>query len=409
MTEPGRDSGASTMVNSPANTTKVGIVGAGAMGTGIAQVAAAAGHSVLLGDATAGAVSRAQANIRSSLDKLVEKGKLDAQRRGMILSRIDFLEEPLGVDVSLYRDCSLVIEAIHEDLAAKQALFATLASVLPADAVLASNTSSLSIASIARACVHPERVIGIHFFNPAPVLPLVEIVPWLGTSPAVVDRTRTLVDSWRKTTVIAADTPGFIVNRVARPYYGEALRIHDEGIADCATIDWAMKELGGFKMGPFELMDFIGNDINFAVTRTMYESSFWEPRYKPSLTQKQLVDAGFFGRKSGRGYYRYDGSAMPAPTKDAALGARILERVLPMLINEAAEAVLYRVASPADVDLAMMKGVNYPKGLLAWSDELGSSWAFDRLLALQAEYGEDRYRPSALLRRAAAANARLLV
>ena len=406
MTEPGRDSGAWAVVNSSASDTKVGIVGAGAMGTGIAQVAAAAGHYVLLGDATAGAVRRAQSNIRSSLDKLVEKGKIDAQKRGLILSRIDFFEEPLGVDASQYRDCTLVIEAIHEDLSAKQALFAALASVVPSTAVLASNTSSLSIASIAHACVQPERVIGIHFFNPAPILPLVEIVPWLGTSPAVLDRTRTLVDSWRKTTVIAADTPGFIVNRVARPYYGEALRIHDEGIADCATIDWAMKELGGFRMGPFELMDFIGNDVNFAVTRTMYESSFWEPRYKPSLTQKQLVDAGFLGRKSGRGYYRYDGSAMPAATTDAALGKRVFERILAMLINEAADAVFYRVANASDVDLAMTKGVNYPKGLLAWSDALGSSWAFDRLVALQAEYAEDRYRPSVLLRRMAGAKGR---
>ena len=401
MTEPGRDSGAWAMVNAPANETIVGVVGAGAMGTGIAQVAAAAGHYVLLGDATAGAVRRAQANIRSSLDKLVEKGKLDAQKRGMILSRIDFFEEPLGVDASPYRECSLVIEAIHEDLAAKQALFAALASVVAPTALLASNTSSLSIGSIARACVRPERVIGIHFFNPAPVLPLVEIVPWLGTSHTVVNGTRALVGSWNKTPVIAADTPGFIVNRVARPFYGEALRIHDEGIADCATIDWAMKELGGFRMGPFELMDFIGNDVNFAVTRTMYESSFWEPRYKPSLTQQQLVDAGFLGRKSGRGYYLYDGSAMPFATKDPVLGQRIFERVLAMLINEAADAVHYRVASVNDIDLAMMKGVNYPKGLLAWSDALGSSWAFDRLVALQAEYAEDRYRPSVLLRRLA--------
>ena len=167
-----------------------------------------------------------------------------------------------------------------------------------------------------------------------------------------------------------------------------------------------MKELGGFKMGPFELMDFIGNDVNFAVTRTMFESSFWEPRYKPSLTQKRLVDAGFLGRKSGRGYYHYDGSAMPDPAKDVGVGRTVFERVLAMLINEAADALFYRVASAGDIDLAMMKGVNYPKGLLAWSDELGPTWAFDRLTALQAEYGEDRYRPSPLLRRVALSNGR---
>ena len=406
MSAPAPDSGAWAMVNAPAGGSRVGIVGAGAMGTGIAQVAAAAGHFVFLGDATAGAVRRAQAGIRSSLDTLVDKGRLDAQKRGLILSRIDFYEEPLGVDLSPYRECALVIEAIHEDLSAKQALFAALASVLPSTAVLASNTSSLSIASIARACVHPERVIGMHFFNPAPVLPLVEIVPWLGTSDEVLAGTRALVDSWQKTTVVAADTPGFIVNRVARPFYGEALRIHDEGIADCATIDWAMKELGGFRMGPFELMDFIGNDVNFAVTNSMFESFFWEPRYKPSLTQKRLVEAGFLGRKAGRGFYRHDGSPVPEPHKDPALARTVFERILAMLINEAADAVFHRVASPPDVDLAMVKGVNYPKGLLAWSDELGASWSFDRLNALQAEYGEERYRPSPLLRRTAQAGGR---
>ena len=406
MSESMRESGAWAMVNAPASDSKIGIVGAGAMGSGIAQVAAAAGYYVLLGDAMAGAVRNAQANIRKSLDRLVEKGRLDAQTRGMILSRIDFYEEPLAMDLSMYRECSLVIEAIHEDLSAKQALFAALAAAVAPTAVLASNTSSLSIASIAASCVRPERVVGIHFFNPAPIMPLVEIVPWIGTSKEVTEGTRALVESWRKSPVIAADTPGFVVNRVARPFYGEALRILDEGIADCATIDWAMKELGGFRMGPFELMDFIGNDVNFAVTRSMFESCFWEPRYKPSLTQKRLVDAGFHGRKTGRGFYQYGGGAAPEPSRDRAVGAQVFERILSMLINEAADAVFYRVASAEDVDLAMMKGVNYPKGLLAWSDELGTSWAFDRLTALQSEYGEDRYRPSPLLRRLAKTNSR---
>ncbi|MDA1081699.1 MAG: 3-hydroxyacyl-CoA dehydrogenase NAD-binding domain-containing protein [Gemmatimonadetes bacterium] len=394
------------MVTAAPNDTKIGIVGAGSMGTGIAQVAAAAGYYVLLGDAMAGAVRNAQASIRSSLDRLVDKGRLDAQTRGMILSRIDFYEEPLGVDMSPYRDSALVIEAIHEDLSAKQALFGALAAAVAPGTVLASNTSSLSIASIASSCVRPERVVGIHFFNPAPVMPLVEIVPWIGTDPQVTEGTRSLIESWRKSPVIAADTPGFIVNRVARPFYGEALRIHDEGIADCATIDWAMKEIGGFRMGPFELMDFIGNDVNYAVTRSMFESCFWEPRYRPSHTQKRLVDAGFFGRKTGRGFYQYGTEPAPEPTRDKELGTRVFERILAMLINEAADAVFYRVASAADIDLAMQKGVNYPKGLLAWSDELGTSWAFDQLHVLQTEYGEDRYRASPLLRRLAHTNGR---
>jgi 3-hydroxybutyryl-CoA dehydrogenase len=380
--------------------TTIGVVGAGAMGSGIAQVAATAGHKVVLADAMEGATARARSSMTSALGRLADKGKIDRATAGLIVDRIDFRDMQLDDDVSAFAGCDLVIEAIVEDITAKQKLFANLSAVVQPGAIIASNTSSLSIASLARACAGPERVVGIHFFNPAPVMPLVEIVPWLGTTTAVTERARSLVSSWKKTTVIAADTPGFIVNRVARPYYGEALRIHDEGIADYATIDWAMKELGGFRMGPFELMDFIGNDVNFAVTSTMFESSFWEPRYRPSLTQKRLVEAGYLGRKSGRGYYAYDdGVALPEPVKDNVLGNRIFERILSMLINEAADAVLYRVASATDADLAMMKGVNYPKGLLAWSDELGTSWAFDRLVALQDEYAEDRYRPSALLRR----------
>ena len=378
----------------------VGVVGAGAMGTGIAQVAATAGHRVVLGDANPSAVERAKTVMRASLDKLVQKGKLDAPASFAILERIEFAES--GPSLSHYRDCGLVIEAVVEDLRVKQTLVSSLSSLVSPQALLASNTSSLSIASIANACAHPDRVIGIHFFNPAPVLPLVEIIPWLGTSAAVTVAARALVDSWKKVTVLAADTPGFIVNRIARPFYGESLRILDEGIADCATIDWAMRERG-FRMGPFELMDFIGNDVNFAVTSTMFESTFFEPRYRPSLTQKRLVEAGRLGRKTGRGYYQYgDGAVTPEPRRDAALGARIAERVLAMLINEAAEAVLYRVASPTDIDLAMTMGVNYPRGLLTWSDELGPSWAFDRLAQLHADYGEDRYRPSVLLRRLAA-------
>ena len=198
------------------------------------------------------------------------------------------------------------------------------------------------------------------------------------------------------------------MNRIARPFYGEALRIFEEGIADCATIDWAMRTLGGFRMGPFELMDLIGNDVNFAVTSAVYEGFFFDPRYKPSLTQRRLVDANLLGRKTGRGWYDYrDGAAPPAPREDPALGSSILDRILAMLINEAVDAVFWRVATPADIDLAMMKGVNYPKGLLAWAEELGYRVALERLERLQAEYGEDRYRPSPLLRRLAASGGTL--
>jgi 3-hydroxybutyryl-CoA dehydrogenase len=209
-----------------------------------------------------------------------------------------------------------------------------------------------------------------------------------------------LAESWKKISVIASDTPGFIVNRIARPFYGEALRLLDEGVADIATIDWAMRELGGFRMGPFELMDFIGNDVNYAVTKSVFEAFFYDPRYRPSLTQRRLVEAGFLGRKSGRGYYDYrEGASKPQVRQDRELGGAIVDRILAMLINEAVDAVFLRVGTVRDIDLAMTKGVNYPKGLLAWGDERGLDWVLRSMTELQHEYGEDRYRPSPLLRR----------
>jgi len=237
----------------------------------------------------------------------------------------------------------------------------------------------------------------------------VEIVPGLVTDATVTAGVRDLVNRWGKTTVLASDTPGFIVNRIARPFYGEALRISEESIADFATIDWAMRELGGFRMGPFELMDFIGNDINYSVTRSVFEGTYFDTRYKPFLTQQRLVEAGFLGKKTGRGYYDYTpGATMPQPVSDRVLGHAIVDRILAMLINEAADAVLFKIASAEDIDLAMTKGVNYPKGLLAWADELGIATILLKLETLQAEYGEDRYRPSALLRRMAATGATFL-
>lgn len=384
------------------NTTVVGVVGAGAMGTGIAQVAAAAGHRVVLADATQGATPKAQAAIAKAMDREVEKGRMSRDAADELMGRIEFQWDALGDDLTAYARCGLIVEAVIEDLETKRALFRRLESVVASDCVLATNTSSLSVAAIASACEGASRVVGIHFFNPAPVLPLVEVVPWLGGDPAVAASSYALMQRWNKTPVLASDTPGFIVNRVARPFYGEALRLLDEGVADVATIDWAMKELGGFRMGPFELMDFIGNDVNYAVTRSVFEAMFFDPRYKPSLTQKRLVESSFLGKKSGRGYYDYRADAeRPQPTKDANTGLLIFERILAMLINEAVDAVFMRVASAEDIDLAMTKGVNYPKGLLAWANELGLARVQGWLERLQAEYGEDRYRPSPLLKRMA--------
>ena len=368
------------------------------MGSGIAQLAASFGHRVILYDTSSDSLERAISGIETNLSRSVEKGKVTAEQSKSVRDRIT-----RAGGLGEFRGCSLVVEAVVEDLEAKRNLFTRLEAILPDDAILATNTSSLSVTAIARGCRQPERVIGIHFFNPPTVLPLVEIVPGLATSDAVKSSARRLVDSWGKTTVLASDTPGFIVNRVARPFYGEALRIYEEGIADMPTIDWAMRELGGFRMGPFELMDFIGNDINFAVTRSIFEATYFDPRYKPSVTQQRLFEAGLFGRKSGRGYYDYTpGAKAPEATQDRVLARTIVDRILAMLINEAADAVLFRIASATDVDIAMTKGVNYPKGLLAWAEELGIATVLARLESLQSEYGEDRYRPSALLRRMAA-------
>jgi 3-hydroxybutyryl-CoA dehydrogenase len=231
-------------------------------------------------------------------------------------------------------------------------------------------------------------------------MPLVEIIPAVQTSGDALVEARNLIDSWGKVTVIAKDTPGFIVNRVARPFYGEALRILEEGIADVPTIDWAVKELGGFRMGPFELMDYIGNDINYVVTETVFTEFFYDPRYRPSFTQKRMMEAGWLGRKSGRGYYDYsDGAENPKPTEDRELGQKVLYRILVMLINEAADALYLNISTREGIELAMTRGVNYPKGLFQWADELGIENVLKQLEALQDLYGEDRYRPSVLLKK----------
>ncbi|MBK9416059.1 MAG: 3-hydroxybutyryl-CoA dehydrogenase [Flavobacteriales bacterium] len=385
---------------------KVAVIGAGTMGSGIAQVAAQAGHKVVLFDTRREAVDKALVGLRKTLDKLVEKGKLTAEQAEGIHSRIT----PAS-DLKDLAGSGLVIEAIIEDLGIKKKLFAELEGILAADAVLATNTSSLSVTAIAGGLMHPVRMVGLHFFNPAPLLPLVEVVPGLATDEAIAPRMTALMQAWGKTPVVCKDTPGFIVNRVARPFYGEAIRIYEEGIADMPTIDAAMKSVG-FKMGPFELMDLIGNDINFTVTKTVWEAFFYDPRYKPSFTQQRQVESGRLGRKSGRGYYQYDASGAilpqtsvrslagspPSSGDPAEVSAQIVERILAMLINEAYDALFWQVASANDIDLAMTKGVNYPKGLLAWSEEKGAAHWFDVLEGLQARYGEDRYRPSLLLR-----------
>lgn len=495
---------------------RVAVIGAGAMGAGIAQVAAQAGHDVYLYDAAAGAAERGVANILAGLDKLVEKGKLAAEERAAIAGRLTVASE-----IADLKDAKLVVEAIVERLDIKRQVFAALEDVVAEDAILATNTSSLSVTAIAAGLKRPQRVAGLHFFNPAPIMKLVEIIAGLASDRTVLDTLYATAKDWGKAPVHATSTPGFIVNRVARPFYAEGLRLLEERAADAATIDALMRESGGFRMGPFELMDLIGHDVNSAVTRSVFDAYFGDPRFRPSRTQQELVAAGWLGRKSGQGFYDYsagaekpqpstaaqgpvpakvtvEGDLGPAETLVGALetagisverkhgagfigidGARlaltdgrtatsrvaageaadlvlfdlaldygatsriaiaksdqgsaealsaaaglfqaigkavsviddapglVVMRTLAMLASEAADAVLQGVASPSDIDRAMTLGVNYPRGPLGWADAVGPARILAVLEALQAAYGDDRYRASQWLRRRVAAETSL--
>lgn len=293
-------------------TKSVAVIGAGTMGAGIAQIAATAGHPVLLFDAQPGAAQAGKDKIAKGVAVLIARGKLKPDVASAMLGRIAIAE-----NVADLTPAALVIEAVIEDLAIKQKLFAQLEAVVAPDAVLASNTSSISITSIARGCSYPDRVVGMHFFNPAPVMKLVEIVSGVATAPAVADAMSATAQAWGKIAVRAKSTPGFIVNRVARSYYGEALRLLEEQVADAATLDALLSEGGGFRMGPFELMDLIGNDTNYAVSLSVYNAYYQEPRFRPSITQLELVNAGRFGRKSGRGFFDYsEGAVKSAPRSE---------------------------------------------------------------------------------------------
>lgn len=491
----------------------VAVIGSGAMGAGIAQVAATAGHQVLLFDTRPDAADRAILEIGKTYAKLVEKGRMGAVESDLArerLKRIASLQEAAGA--------VLVIEAIVENLDAKRALFAELEGVVGRHCILATNTSSISVTAIGAQLQHPERLVGMHFFNPVPLMALVEVISGLATSRDVANVVHAVAESWGKSPVHAKSTPGFIVNRVARPYYAEALRLLLEQAADVATLDAVMRDCGGFRMGPFELMDLIGHDVNFSVTNSVFAAYYNDPRFTPSILQQELVSAGFLGRKTGRGFYRYgDDVPKPAPQTEAAgskpsavryAGARgavdavagrlrgaglepvaieaapglycegaaiyltdgrsateraeadghrdtilfdllldpagatrialaradqcgdtawqaavglfqaagfavtrlddvpgmAVMRTVAMLANEAADAVNQGVCSARAVDIAMQKGVNYPRGPLTWADTIGLRQVVTVLANLAATYGEDRYRVSPLLRRKLAAD-----
>lgn len=394
------------------------------MGSGIAQLAAQSGHDVLMHDIQDAFVERGMGNIRSALKSRVDKGKMEQSEMDSILSRIT-----TTTDRDQAASYDLIIEAAPEDIALKRDIFASLSALAGPHTIIATNTSSLSITSVASSAKKPERVVGMHFFNPAPVMPLVEIIASPQTAPDVVETVRSIAQSMGKTPVRSADMPGFIVNRVARPFYGEALKILGDGTATAVQIDTAMK-LAGFRMGPFELMDLIGIDINFAVTQSVYSAFFDEPRFRPHPIQQRMVEANTLGRKTGKGFYDYanGGNMEPITQQPVSLAEKrsvtfipehlvhgflakgeihvpendtrsgeIITRILTMIINEACYAVGEGVASVRDIDIAMRLGTNYPKGPLKWGDEIGLELIQGILKSLMSSLGDPRYRTAPLL------------
>jgi len=386
---------------------KVAILGAGAMGTGIGQIAAQKGCEVVYFDNYPGAIGRSSASIEKVFGRLVEKGRMSEDERTETLARMHWSDDLGSID-----GADLVVEAVIEDLHVKKELLHKAEQHLSDTAWLCTNTSSLSIAALSSGLKHPERFGGLHFFNPAPLMPLVEIVPGIQSSEDFADTMEALMLDWGKVPVVAKDTPGFIVNKVARPFYSEAIKLYEEGIASVSEIDAAVKSLG-FRMGPFELTDLIGHDVNYTVTETVWSQFFYDPRFRPSITQKRLFEAGLLGRKTGRGFYNYS-SGMDAAVLaqenaelDPILGEKIVERILCLIINEALDAVWLGIASPDNVDLAMTKGVNYPKGPISWGQEMGWEDVLTVLERCYDYYGDDRYRPCPLLRHLVSENAEL--
>ena len=372
----------------------IGVIGSGTMGVGIAQVAASNGCNVKIFDVNTEQTTKSLDHLKNQLQKLVDKGKWTSSQMDEVLNRI----LPITT-LAEFHDSDCIIEAIIEDKTIKQRVFSDLEKIVRPDCILASNTSSISITSLSSELQYSDRFIGIHFFNPAPLMQLVEIIPGLLTKEELPQKMMELMSSWKKLPVIVKDIPGFLVNRIARPFYGEALRIVEENIADVFQVDLAMKMIGNFKMGPFELMDLIGIDVNFSVTKMVYQDYFFDPKYKPSLLQQRMVEAKLLGRKASKGFYEYgDDIVLVEPIIDSGLFEKIFLRIISMLVNEAVEAKRLQLASDEAIDTAMLKGVNYPKGLLVWGEEIGWAKISETLQKLYDLYGEERYRQSPLLK-----------
>ncbi len=391
----------------------IAVIGAGTMGAGIAQLAASNGCTVHLVDINGEVLQRGLGTIKKNLGRLVEKGKLSLADCEAVTSRIQSSDAIRGIEKA-----ELVIEAVLEDLAVKQKIFQQLDVATPSEAVLATNTSSLSVSKIADVVRDPSRVVGMHFFNPAPLMPLVEVIAGRLSARQAIDFAVETAKAWGKTPVVAKDTPGFIVNRVARGYYLEALRLLGEGVAGVDEIDNIMRVHGGFKMGPFELMDLVGLDVNLAVSTSVWDQMNKHPRFTPHDIQKKLVANGHLGRKTGRGFYSYAHEhPLPAYTVDrrsfqlspllgdavrtfverAGPGRAgiteqyIIGRILGAILNEAAFAFSEGVACREDIDVAMIKGTNYPKGPLSWAEEIGHRTVRGLLRRLDESTGDGRY------------------
>jgi 3-hydroxybutyryl-CoA dehydrogenase len=370
----------------------IAVVGAGTMGAGIAESAALAGLSVVMVDVREEALDRGRVTIEKDLDRRVKKGKLSDEERRASIGRVS-----TTTALEACADAPVVIEAVVEDMAVKSKVFGDLEGAVASEAVLATNTSSLSVAGIAAATEHPERVVGMHFFNPVPAMRLVEVVCGPSTDPSAVSQVEGVAERLGKTPIRVSDTPGFVVNRVARPFYLEALRLVEAG-GEPGQIDAAMRG-AGFRMGPLQLADLIGNDVNLAVSESLFERYYYHPRFRPSYLQRSMVEGGLLGRKSGRGFYDYGAEETGGghgfePSEDLAL------RVISCIVNEAFLALSEGVATAEDIDRAMKLGANYPKGPFEWVEEIGARSIAETLDSLRAAHGDAYLAAPALRERA---------